>query len=67
MLPDPVGFPRFLLMVGAPLLGPAPAPATLRSALRSGLAARAALAGSWPAAPAPDTEPIGRDDALEDG
>lgn len=63
--PNPAGVPRLLLMVGAPLLGPLPQRTSLRSALRTGRDALAALA--WPAPPAADDYTFGRDDALEEG
>ena len=50
--PNPAGGRRLLLMVGAPPLGPLPQRTSLRSALRSGREALAALA--WPAPPAAD-------------
>jgi hypothetical protein len=67
MFPDPnrAGAPRLLLMVGAPPLGPLPQRISLRSALRIGREALAALA--WPAPPAPDDYTHGRDCALEEG
>jgi hypothetical protein len=67
MFPDPnrAGAPRLLLMVGAPPLGPRPQRTSLRSALRSGREALAALAR--PAPPAADDYTHGRDDALEEG
>jgi hypothetical protein len=52
-------------MVGAPPLGPLPQRISLRSALRIGREALAALA--WPAPPAPDDYTYGRDCALEEG
>lgn len=67
MRPDAntAGGPRLLLMVGVPPLGPALPRTTLRSALRSGREALAALA--WPATPAPDNDTFGRPGALEEG
>jgi|GEM_PF-6057292 len=60
--------PRFLLMVGVPPLGPCPPRTSLRSALRSGKAARAAVgAAAWLAPSTTDHEPNGRFDALEEG
>ena len=63
--PNPAGGRRLLLMVGAPPLGPLPQRTSLRSALRSGRDALAALA--WPAPPAADDYTFGRDCALEEG
>jgi hypothetical protein len=70
VLPDRFpGAGPLLLMVGAPPLGPRPRHATLRSAVRAGLAERTMLVPAWPAAPAadPDYEPDGRSCALEEG
>ena len=67
MPPDPntAAAPRLLLVVGAPPLGPLPQRTSLRSALRAGRDALAALA--WPAPPAAENQTLGRDDALEEG